>query len=200
MAEDSGTTTLGSTKRCGDQVISRSRPKRVKVDTRPSNGANPPNSNPPDTPQGTKKSQKRRAAAGNPKSRQGKEKDGGENVGRRRREGPETGKAADMESEADTRDRPVSEKPPHGFGRTLPSFDPIVVSSEQDLEGEARRLPFASLSKGNVNEEGVEDASLLRPVEGAVGVMDIEDGPEGRIGRIQQWLERIDNNDTPDKV
>ena len=113
MAEDTGTATLGSTKRCRDQVTSQSSSKRVKVDTQPGMGANPPNPN-PDTPQISKKSQKRRDAAGYPRSRQGKEKDGGKNVGRRRRDGPETREAADVASEADTRlgDAPVTEKPP----------------------------------------------------------------------------------------
>ena len=174
MAEDSGTATLGSTKRCRKQVTSQSRPKRVKVDTRPSMGANPPNSS-PDTPQGTKKSQKRRGAAGCPKSHQGKEKAGGKNVGRRRRDGPETRKAADVASEADTRDRPVTAKRPHGF-------------------------PFPSRSNGNVNEEEVKDANLLGTVEGAAGAMDIEDGLQGLAARIQHWLQGIDNNDAPDKV
>jgi len=113
MAEDTGTATLGSTKRCCDQDTSQSSSKRVKADTQPRMGANPPNSS-PDTPQSSKKAQKRRDAAGYPKSRQGKEKDG-KNVGRRRRRDgpPETREVADdVASEADTRDVPVSEKPP----------------------------------------------------------------------------------------
>ena len=187
MAEDSGTATLGSTKRCREQVASQFRPKRVKVDTRPCMGANPPNSS-PDTPQGTKKSPKRRDAAGYPKSRQEKEKVGGKNinVGRRRRDGPETRKAADVaiEAETDTRDRPVSERRPHGFRRTLPNVDPIVDSSEpgRHLEGEE-----------------VEDTSPLGTVEGAAGGMDTEDWLERLARRVQQWQEGF-NNDAPDKV
>jgi tRNA pseudouridine38-40 synthase len=110
MTEDTGTATLGSTKRCCDQDTSQSCPKRIKVeDTQQSMGANPPNSS-LDTPQSSKKSQKRRDAAGYPKSRQGKEKDG-KNVGRRRRDHPETREAGAgvASSEADPRD--VPEKP-----------------------------------------------------------------------------------------
>lgn len=111
MTEDTCTATLGSTKRCCDQDTSQSCPKRVKVeDTQQSMDANLPNSS-SDTPQSSKKSQKRRDAAGYPKSRQGKAKDG-KNVGRRRRNGPETREAdaAVASSEADPRDMP--EKPP----------------------------------------------------------------------------------------
>ena len=109
MAEDTGTATLGSTKRCCDQDTSQSCPKRVKVDTQQSMGANPPNPS-PDTPQSSKKAHKRRDAAGYPKSRQGKEKDG-KNVGRRRRDGPESREAPGaVASEADPQDAP--EKPP----------------------------------------------------------------------------------------
>src|SRR5260221_11914248 len=112
MAEDTGAATLGPTKRCCDQdTSSQSSSKRVKVDTQPRMDANPPNSS-RDTPQSSKKSQKRRDAAGYPKSRHGKEKDG-KNVGRRRRDGPETREVPDVASEADeTRDVPASQKPP----------------------------------------------------------------------------------------
>jgi len=177
MAEDTGPATRGSTKRCCDQDTSQSSSKRVKVDI--------PNSS-RDTPQSSKKSPKRRNAAGYPKSRQGKEKDG-KNVGRGRRDGPKTREAADVASKAkaDPRDMPVSEKRLHGSWRTLPDFNLYVGSSEpgQDLEGQARRLLFPSRSK--VNEEEVEDTGI---VEGAAGVMDIEDGLEGF------------GNDAPDKV
>jgi tRNA pseudouridine(38-40) synthase len=112
MTEDTSTTTLGSTKRCCDQDTSQSSPKRVKgdIDIQSTTGANPPNLS-PDTPQGSKKSQKRRDAAGYAKSRQGREKDS-KNIGRRRRDGPETSGAGAgaVPSEADPRD--VSEKAP----------------------------------------------------------------------------------------
>ena len=109
MTEDTDTATLGSTKRCCDQDTSQSCPKRVKVETQQSMSANPLHSS-PDTPQSSKKSQKRRDAAGYPKSRQGKEKDG-KNVGRRRRDGPATREAAGaVASDADPRD--VPEKSP----------------------------------------------------------------------------------------
>src|SRR5712691_5562731 len=117
MAEDTGTATLGSTKRRCDQDTSQSSSKRVKVDI--------PNSS-RDTPQSGKKSPKRRNAAGYPKSRQGKEKKDGKNVGRGRRDCPETREAAGVASKADPRDMPVSEKRLHGFGRTLPDFNPYV--------------------------------------------------------------------------
>lgn len=110
MTEDTGTAALGSTKRSCDQDTSQSSPKRVKVDIdiQSTTGANPPNLS-PDTPQGSKKLQKRRDAAGYAKSRQGKEKDG-KNIGRRHRDGPETGGAGAVPSEADPRDG--SEKAP----------------------------------------------------------------------------------------
>ena len=108
MTEDTGTVTLGSTKHCCDQDTSQSGPKRVKLDIQSTTGANPPNLS-PDTPQGSKRSQKRCDAAGYAKSRQGKEKDS-KNIGRRRRDGPETSGAGAVPSEADPRD--VSEKAP----------------------------------------------------------------------------------------
>jgi len=106
MAEDTGASTLGSTKRrCDQDTTSQSNPKRVKVDIQPTTGASAPNLS-PDTPHSIKKSQKRRDAAGYPKSRQGKEKDS-KNVGRRRRDCPETSEAgAVASSEADPQDAP----------------------------------------------------------------------------------------------
>jgi tRNA pseudouridine38-40 synthase len=104
MTEDTGTLALGSAKRCCDQDTSQSNPKRVKLDTISTTGANPPNLS-PDTPQSSKKSQKRRDAAGYAKSRQGKDK-GNRNIGRRRRDDPETSKAGAVTSEADPQDAP----------------------------------------------------------------------------------------------
>ena len=79
----------------------------------------------------------------------------------------------------------------HGFWRTLPNFNPHVVSSEpgQNLEREAQTLLFPSRGNhGNLSgqeepeiETGIdeiEDASLLDMVEGAAGAIDIDIGPE----------------------
>ncbi len=50
MAEDTGASTLGSTKRrCDQDTTSQSNPKRVKVDIQPTTGASAPNLS-PDTP------------------------------------------------------------------------------------------------------------------------------------------------------
>ena len=77
----------------------------------------------------------------------------------------------------------------HGFWRTIPSFNPQVVSSEpgQDLEGEARRLLFPSGGSGDANEEEepedriveeIEDPGLSGTVEGVAGDIDVDVGPE----------------------
>ena len=112
MAEDTGTTTPGiPTKRHCVHDTPPSSPKRVKVEVQPTVGASPPESN-ADIPQSSKKSQKRRDAAGYPKSRQGKEKYG-KNVGRRRRGHPERNEEAGAEAtEAQADPRDASEKAP----------------------------------------------------------------------------------------
>jgi tRNA pseudouridine(38-40) synthase len=113
MAENTGTATSGMpAKRHSSQDTPQSSPKRIKVDLRATAGASPPDSN-ADIPQSNKNSQKKRDAAGYPKSRQGKEKDD-KNVGRRRRGHPgrnEVVGAAEA-TEADPRDVPVAEKAP----------------------------------------------------------------------------------------
>lgn len=48
-----------------------------------------------------------------------------------------------------------------------------------DSEAASRDVPLP--------EEDVEDTTLLGLVEGDAGVMDIEDGPEGLAGGIQQY-------------
>jgi tRNA pseudouridine38-40 synthase len=112
MAEDTGTATSGiPNKRHCVQDAPPSSPKRVKVELQSTVGASPPDSN-TDIPQSSKKSQKKRDAAGYPKSRQGKEKDS-KNVGRRRRDHPRKNEAGGAEATmADPRDLPVAEKAP----------------------------------------------------------------------------------------
>jgi hypothetical protein len=113
MAEDTGTATSGMpVKRHSAQHTPQSSPKRAKVDLPSTVGASPPDSN-ADIPQSNQKSQKKRDAAGFPKSRRGKEKDN-KNVGRRRRDrgsGRNEADAAEA-TEADPRDVPVAEKAP----------------------------------------------------------------------------------------
>ena len=81
----------------------------------------------------------------------------------------------------------------HGIWRTLPNFNPLVVSSEpgQDLAGEAQRLLFPSRTFGdgdaseeeepedNVPGEEIEDVGLLGLVEGTGAGMDVDAGLEG---------------------
>ncbi|KAI9510491.1 pseudouridine synthase [Russula earlei] len=88
MEEDTGTASPGSTKR-GCNLDAPCSPKRVKLDMQSTIDANPHTSS-TDTPRSGKEFQKRRDAAGYPKSRKGKEKDG-KNTGRRRRDYPEAG-------------------------------------------------------------------------------------------------------------
>lgn len=114
MAEDTNTTSGIPPKRHGAQDTPHSSPKRVKVDLQSTVGASPPDSN-VDIPQSNKTSQKKRDAAGYPKSRRGKEKDN-KNVGRRRRDHPGRNEAVAAEAaeatEADPRDVPLAEKTP----------------------------------------------------------------------------------------
>jgi hypothetical protein len=116
MAEDTGSATPGMpAKRPSAQDTPQSSPKRVKVDLQSTVGASPPDSN-ADVPQSNKKSQKKRDAAGYPKSRRGKEKDN-KNVGRRRRDHPgrndsEAGAAEVTEADPGDVDVPVAEKAP----------------------------------------------------------------------------------------
>ena len=114
MAEDTGTATSGMpAKRHSAQDTPQSSPKRIKVDLQSTVGASPPDSNADqdaDIPQSNKKSQKKRDAAGYPKSRRGKEKDN-KNVGRRRRDHFGRNEAGVAEAtEADPGDLPVAEK------------------------------------------------------------------------------------------
>jgi len=106
MEEDTSATPPSSTKRpCDQGGNSQGSPKRVKVDLPPTSDANPHASS-ADIPQSSKKSQKRRDAAGYPKSRQGKEKNN-RNVGRRRRDATETNEAGTGTSEVvDPKDAP----------------------------------------------------------------------------------------------
>jgi hypothetical protein len=112
MAENTGTAASGMpAKRHSAQDTPQSSPKRVKVDLPPTVGASPPDSN-ADIPQSNKKSEKKRDAAGYPKSRRGKEKDN-KNVGRRRRDHPGRNEAGAAEAtEADPRDVSVADKAP----------------------------------------------------------------------------------------
>jgi tRNA pseudouridine38-40 synthase len=112
MAEDTGTATSGMpAKRHSAQDTPQSSPKRIKVDLQSIVGASPPDSN-ADIPQSNKKSQKKRDAAGYPKSRRGKEKNK-KNVGRRRRDNHGRNEAGAAEAtEADPRDVSVAEKAP----------------------------------------------------------------------------------------
>lgn len=91
-------------KSCCDEEMSQGSPKRVKLDTQPTAGANPPNSS-TDALQSNKKSHKRRDAAGYPKSRHGKEKDN-KNVGRRRGDRPERNETSADASTGDPQDVP----------------------------------------------------------------------------------------------
>jgi len=89
----------------------------------------------------------------------------------------------------------------HGFWRTLPNFNPHVVSSEpgQDLEGEAQELFFPLRGNGDISEEDeprneveedkIEDANLMDMVEGAAGLTDVN---------IDIGLKRLD--DAPNQV
>lgn len=112
MAEDTDTATSGMpAKRHSTQDTPQSSPKRVKLDLQSTVGASSPDSN-ADIPQSNKKFQKKRDAAGYPKSRRGKEKDN-KNVGRRRRDHPGRNDAGAAEAtETDPRDVPAAEKAP----------------------------------------------------------------------------------------
>ena len=112
MAEGTDAATSGMpAKRHSPQDTPQPSPKRVKVDLQSTVGASPPDSN-ADIPQSNKKSQKKRDAAGYPKSRRGKEKDN-KNVGRRRRGHPGRNEEGAAEAtEADPRDVPAEEKAP----------------------------------------------------------------------------------------
>ncbi|KAI0306054.1 pseudouridine synthase [Multifurca ochricompacta] len=90
MTEGASTSSPSPTKRYCDEDLSPRSPKRVKVDPRPiiDVDVNPLGSS-TDILQDKQKSQKRRDAAGYPKSRQGKVKDN-KNVGRRRGSRPES--------------------------------------------------------------------------------------------------------------
>ena len=199
MTDDTGSATLGSTKRCCDQDTSQSCPKRVKVeDTQQSMGANPPNTS-PDTPQSSKKSPKRRDAAGYPKSRQGKEKNG-KNVGRRRRDRPETktreaGAGVAPPSEADPRD--VPEKPPRlpkrqsaillGFcgtgcaGMQMSVLFAIVSSSSPKREARPSFLTILCSQPDVRTIEGVRFDALVRV--GAVSSDNADDPTKVSLAR-----------------
>ena len=81
----------------------------------------------------------------------------------------------------------------HGIWRTLPTFNPLVISSEpgQGLAGKAQCLlfPWHTFGNGNTSEkeepkdnvpgEEIEDVGLLGTVEGIGVGMDIDAGLEG---------------------
>ena len=89
----------------------------------------------------------------------------------------------------------------HGFWRTIPNFNPHMVSSEpsQDLGAKAQDLLFPSRGNGDASgaeepDTGIEgdedeDMNLLDMVEGAAGLMDVD---------IDIGLRGY--NDAPDKV
>ena len=68
----------------------------------------------------------------------------------------------------------------HGFWRTIPNFNPHMVSSEpgQDLEGKAEETLFLPRRNGNAGEreeleDEIEGANPLGVTEGAAGAVDI---------------------------
>lgn len=75
----------------------------------------------------------------------------------------------------------------HGLWRTLPNYNPVMVSADhaQGLENQAERQFSRSYRSADVSEGEVQDTSPLDTAEEDPGGLDIEDGSD---------------NDAPDQV